>query len=189
MIIEREKSRRRILGGHPLERQLPPRGGAASSRQRGQGRLPPDPMRHHRHARGPSDRTLLHLGHFERHGRIHLGPWWHGLHCALKHHRGGVRLSLAQRGHNHLHRRYATLGRWCRTHCGRSRLLDGHQGRRCRHGRRRVDQRSRSIVATPAQNRSNIRRCRPSHLMGKALLGRQPQRAARPQKSTQRKKA
>ena len=67
MIIEREKSRRRVLSGHPLEWRLPPRRGAASSRQRGRWRLPPDPVRHHRRTRGPSGWTLLRLGRFERH--------------------------------------------------------------------------------------------------------------------------
>ena len=59
MIVKREGNRRGIPRGHPLERRLPPRRGAASPRQRGRWRLPPNPVRHHCRTRGPSGWTLL----------------------------------------------------------------------------------------------------------------------------------
>ena len=161
MIIEREKSQRRVLSGHPLKR-------------------------HHRRARGPSDWTLLHLGRFERHGRIHQGPRWRGLHYALEHHHGRTRLILAWRGHDHLHQWYAALDRLYHVRHGGSRLLGNLRGRGRHHRRRRVGQRRSNVGTTPARNRGDARRRHLSHLNGKTLLGCQPQGVTRPQEPTQR---
>ena len=157
-----------------------PRRGAVSSRQRGRWRLPPDPMRHHRRTRGPSDWTLLHLGHFERHGRIHLGPRWRGLHYALECHHDHARLILAWHGHDHLHRRYAALGWLYHVYHGGGRLLSNLRGHGCHHRRRRVGQRRSNIGTTPARNKGDARRRHLSHLNGETLLGHQPQGVTRP---------
>ena len=186
MIIEREKSRRRVLSGHPLERRLPPRRRAASSQQRGRWWLPPDPVRHHRRTRGPSGWTLPRLGRFERHGWIHLGPWWRGLHYALGRHHDRARLILAWRGHDHLHRRYAALGQLFRDRHGGGRSLSNLRGRGSHHGRRRVGQRGPDVGTTPTRNRGDSRRRRLSRLKGETLLGRQPQGVTRPQEPAQR---
>ena len=186
MIIEREKSRRRVLSIHPLERRLSPRRGAVSSRQRGRWRLPPDPVRHQRRTRGPSGWTLLRLGRFERHGWIHMGAWRRGLHHALGCHHDRVRLILAWRSHDHRHRRYAVLGRLFHARRGRDRSLSNLRGRGSHHGRRRLGQHGPDIGTTPARNRGGSRRRRLSHLKGETLLGRQPQGVTRLQEPAQR---